>query len=183
MSSDNFINNKSILSELDLTKHEITLLKSLEDFYDKTNYFSRLKNIIDGNSNISRRTIEYFVTNYSKKTRVLIECQNKTFNVHSSYKDQLKAHKKKYFDPFGRGVRIPFFYKDSYIITTIAQLNFYKWFFQRNIYDYCLTNLNEIQHSLSKSTKNFKNKVEKNKNNTVEPKPTSSKRNIIVNFD
>ena len=58
------------------------------------------------------------------------------FTVHSSYKDQLKAHRKKYFDQFGRGDRIPFFSKDNYIITTIGQLNFYRWFFSKKIYTY-----------------------------------------------
>ena len=46
-------------------------------------------------------------------------------------KNQLKAYSKKYFDPFGRGDRIPFFSNNTCIITTIGQLNFYKWFIEK----------------------------------------------------
>jgi hypothetical protein len=67
----------------------------------------------------------------------------------------LKAHKKKYFDPFGRGDRIPFFANNDCVITTIGQLNFYRWFFTKKIYDYCLTNYNIIQTELL-SNKNVK---------------------------
>ena len=80
------------------------------------------------------------------------------FIVHSSYKDQLKAYKKKYFDPFGRGERIPFFSNDDCIITTIGQLNFYRWFFTKHIYDYCVENYNTIQNELL-SNKNIKKRT------------------------
>jgi hypothetical protein len=152
--------DSSILyKKLNLTSQEILLLKSLEEFYNNNPCFSLLISIIDGTSMISRRTFEYFVTKYSLNHNISYEIEEKgikhTFIVHSSYKDQLKAHKKKYFDPFGRGERIPFFANNDCVITTIGQLNFYRWFFTKNIYDYCISNYNIIQNELL-SNKNIK---------------------------
>jgi hypothetical protein len=148
-----------VYKKLNLTSQEILLLKSLEEFYNNNPYFTLLISIIDGTSMISRRTFEYFVTKYSLNHNISYEIEEKgikqTFIVHSSYKDQLKAHKKKYFDPFGRGERIPFFSNNNCIITTIGQLNFYRWFFTKNIYDYSINNYNIIQNELL-SNKNIK---------------------------
>jgi hypothetical protein len=148
-----------VYKKLNLTSQEILLLKSLEEFYHNNLCFELLIAIIDGTSIISRRTFEYFVTKYSINHNVSYELEEKgskyNFLVHSSYKDQLKAHKKKYFDPFGRGDRIPFFANNDCVITTIGQLNFYRWFFTKKIYDYCLINYNIIQTELL-SNKNVK---------------------------
>lgn len=160
-----------LFKQLELSSQEVLLLKSLNEFYENTEYFNLLSNIIDGTGRISRRIFEFFVTNYSLKHNISYDILDKgckyNFIVHSSYKDQLKAHRKKYFDPFGRGSRIPFFIKDNCIITTIGQLNFYRWFFSKNIYNYCVKNHTTIQAELflNKSTK-----IKKKKNDNREPK-------------
>ena len=116
--------NNIILENLELTSQELMLLTSLKEFYENKEYFNLLNSIIEGDSYISRRTIEYFVTNYSMihKISYLIEEKGNVskFYVHTSYKDQLKAFRKKYFDPFGRGIRIPFFSNNNCIITTMG---------------------------------------------------------------
>ena len=148
-----------VYKKLNLTSQEILLLKSLEEFYQNNSCFELLVGIIDGTSVISRRTFEYFVTKYSINHNISYELEEKgikyNFLVHSSYKDQLKAHKKKYFDPFGRGDRIPFFANNDCVITTIGQLNFYRWFFTKKIYDYCLNNYTNIQTELLKKYDQF----------------------------
>lgn len=190
--------NSNVIKKLNLTSQEVLLLKSLEEFYQNSIYFVLLLNIIDGTSNISRRTFEYFVTNYAMKHNISYELEIKgikqMFIVHSSYKDQLKAYKKKYFDPFGRGERIPFFSNDDCIITTIGQLNFYRWFFTKNIYNYCVENYNIIQNELL-SNKNIKKRtgfnIIKKKHNLykkqinyikIEYNPYNN-NDIIVSFD
>ncbi len=170
--------NGGVYKKLNLTAQEVLLLKSLEEFYNNSKYFNLLLEIIEGTSSISRRTFEYFVTKYSMNHNISYELEEKTikyiFIVHSSYKDQLKAHKKKYFDPFGRGERIPFFSNNDCIITTIGQLNFYRWFFTKNIYDYCVNNYNAIQNELL-SNKNVK---KRSKNNVNKKRHTISKKQI-----
>ena len=161
MSIGHYSQSNELYKKLELSSQEVLLLRSLEDFYENEYYFNLLSCIINGTSIISRRTFEYFVTNYAMKHNIiydLIDKGSKTkFIVHSSYKDQLKAHRKKYFDPFGRGDRIPFFSNNNCVITTIGQLNFYKWFFSKNIYEYCVEHYKEIQKELF-ANKNIKKK-------------------------
>ena len=128
--TDSSRNNIFILNNLELTSQEMMLLNSLIEFYKINVNFKILQSIINGTNKISRRTIEYFVTNYAGTNKISFDLIEKNellrVYVHNSYKDQLKAHRKKYFDPFGRGMRIPYFTDNDYIITTIGQLNFYK---------------------------------------------------------
>ena len=56
--------NETVFNNLDLSAQEILLLKSINDFYSNDIYFNLLENIINGTSEVSRRTFEYFVTNY-----------------------------------------------------------------------------------------------------------------------
>lgn len=192
------LNNSSLFKKLELTSQEVLLLKSLDEFYENEEYFNLLVEIIDGTGDISRRTFEYFVTNYSMKHNISYDIIEKgvksKFIVHSSYKDQLKAHRKKYFDPFGRGDRIPFFSQNNCIITTIGQLNFYRWFFSKNIYNYCYENYKEIQNELFSSKTTKKKKLLKiNKKTHSPPKKQINyikldynpvkQANIVVSFD
>jgi hypothetical protein len=188
--------SNELYKKLELSSQEVLLLRSLEYFYENEYYFNLLAAIIDGTSIISRRTFEFFVTNYAMKHNIvyeLFEKNNKTkFIVHSSYKDQLKAHRKKYFDPFGRGDRIPFFSNNNCIITTIGQLNFYRWFFSKNIYEYCVEHHKDIQKELF-ANKNIKkkrmNKIDrkiilplKKQMNYIKSDSNKSYTDIVVSF-
>ena len=170
-----------LYNKLELKNQEIILLSSLLEYYNNNKYFNILIDIINGDNKISKRTIEYFVTQYSIQNKIIYNYENSgeqsRFNVHNSYKNQLKAYKKKYFDPFGRGDRIPFIVNDHCIITTIGQLNFYKWFFSKKIYDYCYDNYTNIQNSLLSIKKPF---VKKQKN-TKPNKPINAYKSNINN--
>ena len=189
--------NETVFNNLNLSAQEILLLKSINDFYSNDIYFNLLENIINGTSEVSRRTFEYFVTNYVMTHNIsyeIIENGIKTnFVVYNSYKDQLKAHHKKYFDPFGRGDRIPFFSKNNCIITTIGQLNFYRWFFSKKLYDYCIEKYSDIQGELVINKNNIKktNKkqikiiqnIKKQVNYVKLDFTTIKNNNIVVSFD
>ena len=81
------------------------LLESLSEFYDHPYYQSELVNIIDGTKGISLRSIDWFITNYSKKNNIFYLTYERdglptmseedsvfrgNMNVHQSYKSQLK---------------------------------------------------------------------------------------------
>ena len=136
-----------ILKKLELSTQECVLLKSMLEFYKNKNYYDILVSIINGENKISKRTIEFLVTKYSNPKNAFIP-NHECISIYSSYKNQLKIYKKKNFDPFGRGDRIPFFIHNNCVITTIGQLNFYKWFFEKKIYNYCNENYDNIQSSL-----------------------------------
>lgn len=186
--------NKLVIERLCLNTQENILFKSLEKYYtENIANLLILNDIINGTNCISRRTIEYFVTNYTSENIINLEYKkddntNITFNVYTSYKEQLKAHKKKYFDPFGRGLRIPFFINDICIITTIGQLNFYRWFFSKNIYDYCFKNYKKIQTALLGKKKVRKNKsgisiIKKNTVDYIEAKKSLQSDLFTISFN
>ena len=94
--------------------------------------------IINGETKISLRIIDWFVTNYSKKNYTVYSIpkiingessltETTRFKVYNEYKLKLKAYSKKNFDPVCRWERIMIPYdNDNYIETTIGQLNFFK---------------------------------------------------------
>jgi len=191
--------NKKIFKNIRITSQEHMLLNCIEQFYsDKTNA-EKLVELLNGEYSI--RLIDFFVTNYSKKNRtsytITEDETTHVFNVHSSYKSQLKAWNKKYFDPFSRGDRIPFFLEFDCLITTIGQLNFFKWFISTNISNCIKTSIDKIEQdmnknkkkvkkiqSVNKPKKNIKERITKNYNmNTLicmEPKKITK---IEVTFD
>ena len=153
MSTNSLDLNKEVISIIGLTSQELILMKPFEVF--NKNYINEniLYNILNSESIISIRLIDYFITKYAKNNKIIytiIENNIETsINVFLSYKQQLKIFKKKYFDPFSRGNRIPYFMGNSCIITTIGQLNFFKWFFQKKIYDYIINNKKIIETSMN----------------------------------
>ena len=87
--------------------------------------------------------------------------RNEYFNIHISYKAQLKSYKKTYFDPFRRHERITYKISDKEVIeTTIGQLNLFRWFFKNYIYEYISNNYNEIAKNMSSKNKSDKKVVE-----------------------
>jgi hypothetical protein len=126
------------------------LMTSLSKFYgDKAN-IEKIIPIINGKSDISLRLLDWFVTNYCKKTATIINAtESSSLNVYLSYRSQLKAYSKQQFDPFRRRDRIAFYYnKDESIETTIGQLNFFRWVIQNSIIDYITENIQVIEQDM-----------------------------------
>lgn len=153
------------------------ILKSLKKFYSEDFNYEELYKIINTNSSISLRLIDWFVTNYSKKynTIYLFDKDNKEItedlkaniiqiNVFQEYKSQLKAFSKKRFDPFCRRERIDFICNDKEVNTTIGQLNFFKWAISNRVIDYIKKNKDIIEDDMNFSLKVTKDTCKKNKN-------------------
>lgn len=126
-----------------------------QDNLEPTPEMNKILPILQGNSKISIRVIDWFVTNYSKKNNIiypLIEKDNvilKYFNVYLEYKALLKGYKKKLFDPFCRKHRIPFCYSATgRLVTTIGQLNFFRWAISNKVLDYVENNLDDINRDM-----------------------------------
>jgi hypothetical protein len=116
------------------------VLYRLEKFYSNPENLNIVKRILSGDSNISLRLIDWFVTNYSKKYNVAFMSNNKHVIVYLAYKSHLKAYSKKMFDPFCRWKRIKFHDFE----TTVGQLNFFEWAITDNILNYLETNQDQI---------------------------------------
>ena len=118
------------------------LLHSINEFYKNNDNACVFSSIIH-KGEISLRTLEWFITNYSKKTNLSYTSTNgKNFAVHCAYKSSLDGYSKKLFDPFCRTEKIEFTVPDTdrKINTTVAQLNFIKWCIKNNIIEYLIQN-------------------------------------------
>ena len=188
---------------------DLLLLESLTKFFKNEYYRKELLSIIDGTKGISLRSIDWFITNYSKKNNIYyliykdkdnlptFEEKNMKFysnmNVHHSYKSQLKAYSKKRFDPFCRRDRILFSLgPDQEIETTIGQLNFFRWALQTLIIDYILKNKATIESDMNECLRVIKEKSSKKSGSRKQREELSlsatrglSRNNIsvIVSFD
>lgn len=180
------------------------LLNQLKNFYQIDKNINTLFRILNHNNihknnkenKISLRLIDWFVTNYCKKNKIIIEKKekNKTnhINIYNSYKSNLKAFSKQLFDPFRRKNELflnytstskvtftedKFLYKNNHIKTTIGQLNFFKWIIDNHIYEYIKLHKKTIENDMIISQKeNNKKKLDKlnlvvknvkNKNGTI----------------
>ena len=173
------------------------LLNKLIEYYNEDNNLKKILTIINGESEISLRLIDWFATNYSKKNFTVYNLKRKDgtpyrFKVYIDYKLKLKAYSKKRFDPFCRWERITIPYEgEKYIQTTIGQLNFFKWILENKILDYIRLHYNEINNDMNKrnsTTKNRKVKVKQTRKKREELSISASKSikkeqvEIIVDF-
>ena len=98
------------------TQNEL-LLKNLMAFYQEDNNLKKMLDIINGESKISLRIVDWFATNYAKKMFSVYNIQKhgmtQRFKVYCDYKLKLKAYSKKRFDPFCRWDRISIPYGNS----------------------------------------------------------------------
>ena len=145
------------------------LLNNLLKFYKKDNNMERMLNIINGESKISLRIVDWFATNYAKKNFTLYNLKSSTgdlvrFKPYIDYKLKLKAYSKRRFDPFCRWDRITIPYTEGTSIqTTIGQLNFFKWGLENKVIDYIEANYDAIEKDMnnrnSTSKKNSQNEL------------------------
>jgi len=157
------------------------ILQNLKEFYKNKDYLKKMISIVNGESKISLRIVDWFVTNYAKKYFTVYDIKNSNgeterFKVYNDYKLKLKAYSKKRFDPFCRWDRIQFPYdENNFVETTIGQLNFFKWSLENNIIQFIEQNYPHIDDD-----QNARNSTSKKKHSlndlSQDPKKTRKKR-------
>ena len=108
------------MEKVNLISSKESLLKvKLIDFYTPIN-LKILLPIILQQTRLSLRSLDWFVTNYSKKYNtsysLLRNGENLSYFPFKSYKSQLKAYSKKFCDPFCRRERVIFDYQNNYLL-------------------------------------------------------------------
>jgi hypothetical protein len=164
-----------IISKVDL------LMKSLSKFYAVESNISILLPIVQGTSKISLRVLDWFVTNYCKKNNIILTNKSGTnIIVHMDYKNQLKAYAKIYFDPFCRRDRINFIYgKGHELLTTVGQLNFFRWAIENNIIEYTVSNMEIIEKDMNASLKYDKEESDAQRSeDSISSQESSAKKEI-----
>ena len=126
----------------------------LQEFYTEPGNLDKLVSILQGTSPISLRLVDYFVTNYSKKMNTSFMFAGKHFLVYFNYKRELNAYSKRLFDPFCRRERIMFQARgtDSFV-TTVGQLNFFRWFIEKEILEHVVENREAIEKDMNSTLK------------------------------
>ena len=132
------------------TQNEL-ILSNLKEFYvSNKSYLERMLNIITGETKMSLRIVDWFTTNYSKKYFTVYNLNGERFKVYTDYKLKLKAYSKKRYDPFCRWDRIQIpFTPDTFIETTIGQLNFFKWAIENKVLEYIEANYDAIENDMN----------------------------------
>ena len=175
------------------------IMKQLLTFYKDSSRLEKMLGIINGESKISLRIVDWFATNYSKKYYTVYDLKgsdnvSRRFKVYNDYKLKLKAYQKKRFDPFCRWERIVIPYKnDTSIQTTIGQLNFFKWAIENQILNYIENNFEAIEKDMNSRNSTAKRKITTTENKTRKKREELSiaaaksikkeKVEIIVKFD
>ena len=193
------LNDVVVKTSKDITGKQSLLMIPLTKFFCQKRNIDILLNILEGKSKLSLRLIDWFVTNYSKKFNVVynknnydsskqkLKSEDYSFNdffiVFNDYKSQLKEVSKKHFDPFCRRQRIHFYYtKEKFILTTVGQLNFFKWAIENNILKYIEENIKDIEYDMNSNTKINKKIVNDNscKDNNLNDKNLTKKKSDII---
>lgn len=143
----------------------------LQDFYTTPGNLEKLLPILQGTSTISLRLVDYFVTNYAKKMNTSFVLGGRHFLVYFNYKRELNAYSKRLFDPFCRRERIMFTARGMpSFVTTVGQLNFFRWFIEKEILEYVAENHESIEKDMNSTLKEHYSRS----NTTMSTAPTET---------
>lgn len=165
-----------------ITTQNDLLLTKLMEFYRIDDNLQRMLRIINGESKISLRIVDWFATNYSKKYFTIYNIksqQGKRFKVYNDYKLKLKAYSKRRFDPFCRWDRIAVPLEkdgDTCIETTIGQLNFFKWTLENEVIDFIENNYEAIEKDMNSRNSTSRRKQDPENVTTTAQNKTRKRR-------
>ena len=164
------------MSSNGLVTQNNVLKRCLMDFYNKDNNLEKMLKVINGESRISLRIVDWFVTNYAKELWTTYDLQQsdgstRHFWVFKEYKQMLNSYSKMRFDPFCRWNREYIPYGNCQIQTTIGQMNFFKWAIQNNILEYIDENFDSIKNDM-----NSRNSTSKRKQTPTDPNNKTRKK-------
>lgn len=179
---------KSVQNEKFTSKEKYILENNNKFFSTDPKYINSMLSIINGESNISIRVLDWFVANYSKKNnttyKIKLNGTIRYFNVNIEYKNQLGGYSKQYFDPFCRKKKIIYCYhskdnsKEINFVSSIGQLNFFQWAIRNKVIKYVQLHLEEIEKDMKETSKINKDR----KLNSVN-KTSSTNTDSILNSD
>ena len=122
------------------------LLQKIHGFFKEKRAIDLMISVVTGQTVLSLRLLDWLVTNYSKKYKVSYNGIN---DLHSEYRNQLKAYSKKLFDPFCRRDRVTI--EELPVETTIGQLNFFRWAITKDVLKFASDNIDRIEEDMTKS--------------------------------
>ena len=164
----NPIPDADILNVNKFNNKEKMLFEELNEFYNNCDIkeIELIIEIIDGNHKVSLRFLDWFVTRYCYLYKLSINVnnshiKNQEVNIHISYDAQLKSVGKRKFDPFRRNKKFLYNFGCHNIckLTTLGQLNFFKWLLNYGIITYVYENYDTINEKLNHVNSHFKKHI------------------------
>lgn len=163
---------KPVNDEKFTIKDRDILEKNRRFFASNRKYLDTMLEIIQGESEISIRILDYFVSNYSRKNStfycIKVNGRQSYFHVNNEYKNQLNGYSKRYFDSFCRkkSKKVIYSYQDEtnkknkiIFLTSIGQLNFFQWALRNKVIVYVERHLSEIENDMKEFIR--QNKIKK----------------------
>lgn len=143
-------------------KDEVLLSSVLVWYNEDESRVSQFSDIVKHKNGLSLRIIDWLITNFSKKVSVSIETRGIPGDLYRDYHKNLSAHNKKNFDPFARRQRICILLLgEEKRFSTIGQLNFFRWFLQKNLCSFLLENKPVIEKHMRDYEKMSKKRSKK----------------------
>lgn len=152
-----------IAIEPELNKTEQSMLPSLLKFFTDKQNFNILKEFKKSKqSKYSVGLLNWFNVNYSKEYGVEYVIQSlgrrRSVYVWQSYNAALSGYKKEYFDPFARGKNcgkeISIENGEDTILTTVRQLNYFRWAINNGVIEYVKKHVDAIYEDMNTRGRN-----------------------------
>jgi hypothetical protein len=157
------------------------VISSLQRFYSSHPEIEKVLTYLNGEAPLSLRIIDWFVTKYSRKNFVRYQLNGQDFLVYLSYKGQLKAYSKQYFDPNCRRERIMFKIPNhDQFMTTIGKLNFFRWALESKILEYIEAHEEEIRTGYNSYLKETTQSQKRVKNETASSTDSNVSADSVV---
>ena len=155
------------------------VISSLQKFYATHPEIDKVLKYLNGDAPLSLRIIDWFVTKYSRKNFIRYMLNGQEFLVYLSYKGQLKAYSKQYFDPNCRRERIMFKIPNyDQFMTTIGKLNFFRWALESNILEYIEAHEDDIRKGYNAYLKEITQTQKQNKKKAHDSQQDTQHNNV-----
>jgi hypothetical protein len=106
-----------------------TIPPVLADFYQKAENFAVLRDINGSSPLVSLRALAWFVSNGVEDAQ-----------MREDYERNLRAFTRRKFDPFRRCDRLVLAVGSDSVVTTVGQMNFFKWMIERGLWKFVAEN-------------------------------------------
>lgn len=142
------------------TQRQLTIMNRINPHLDDDVIQNHLLPLITQQSVISLRSLDWLVTNYSKKNNIVCKTDKGTlYNIYHGYKVALSHFRRRNFDPFRRRQRIKLVVNGEEYETTVGQCNFIHWAHQYGVLQYAIDNSDAIEKDMNLAA--YSNKIER----------------------
>jgi hypothetical protein len=138
--------------------NEASMMPSLLQFFKSSTNFGILQEFINSNKSrtnkLSIGLLDWFNVNYAPEYNVEYRLGDRVVLVWQSYNSALSGYSKALFDPFARGSKkgktVTITNGTVSLVTTLCQLNYFRWAIKNGVIEYVKQHLDEIYDDMIK---------------------------------